>query len=166
MPLTPFHLGPSFLIGELFEKRINLISILLASVIIDARAFFCFFFGCAGRFHGPLHTFVGATLLALFLSIIIWKSRKFLKQISNKLKIKNDYSYTSMILGSLLGTWSHIILDSFMHLDIIPFWPIKSNFLLGVISNETNYTLCTIALVLGIFIHLQRNRLITLKLSR
>jgi membrane-bound metal-dependent hydrolase YbcI (DUF457 family) len=152
MPLTPFHLGPSLLLGALFEKRINIISILLASILVDTRAFYCFFFGCTGKFHGPLHTLLGTTIIALAVLLIIWNLKKHLKKITDTLKIRNNYSLRSIILGSLIGAWSHIILDSFMHPDIIPFWPIESNFLLGLIANKTNYLICTIALAAGLTI--------------
>ena len=156
MPLTPFHLGPGLLIGEVFEKRVNLISIIFASILIDIRVLFCFFVGCTGRFHGPLHTFIGATVVALFIAIMVWNLKKPLKKFTDIFKIKNGYSRSSIILGSFIGTWLHIILDSFMHSDIIPFWPMKSNFLLGMISNGTNYLLCTIALMIGLIIFTYR----------
>lgn len=156
MPLTPFHLGPGLLIGEVFEKRVNLISIIFASILIDIRVLFCFFVGCTGRFHGPLHTFIGATVVALFIAIMVWNLKKPLKKFTDIFKIKNGYSRSSIILGSFIGTWLHIILDSFMHSDIIPFWPMKSNFLLGMISNGTNYLLCTIALMIGLIIFIYR----------
>ena len=156
MPLTPFHLGPGLLIGEVFEKRVNMISILLASILIDIRAFFCCFIECTGRFHGPLHTIIGATVIALFIAIIVWSLKIQLKKFTDIFKIKNSYSSSSIILGSFIGTWLHIILDSFMHSDIIPFWPIKSNLLLGMISNGTNYLLCTIALIIGLIVYFYR----------
>ncbi|HJH28753.1 MAG TPA: hypothetical protein C5S51_03545 [Methanosarcinaceae archaeon] len=152
MPLTPFHIGPGLLIGEVFENKVNLISILFASILIDIRVIYCFFIGCTGRFHGPMHTFIGATVIALFIAIMVWSLKKPFKKITDIFKIQNSYSSSSIILGSFIGTWLHIILDSFMHSDIIPFWPIKSNFLLGMISNGTNYLLCTIALIIGLII--------------
>ena len=159
MPLTPFHLGPGLLIGEVFEKRINMISILLASILIDVRAIFCcFFIECTGRFHGPLHTIIGATVIALLIAIMVWSLKIQLKKFTDVFKIKNSYSSSSIILGSFIGTWLHIILDSFMHSDIIPFWPIKSNLLLGMISNGTNYLLCTIALIIGLIVYFYRIR--------
>ena len=156
MPLTPFHLGPGLLIGEVFEKRINLISILLASILIDTRVFLCLFFGYTGRFHGPLHTFIGATVVALFIAIMVWSLKKPLKKLTDFILIKNIYSSHSIILGSFIGTWLHIILDSFMHADIFPFWPMKSNLLLGIISNGTNYLLCTITLIIGLIVYCYR----------
>ncbi|MCD4756017.1 hypothetical protein K8R20_00120 [bacterium] len=156
MPLTPFHLGPGLLVGEFFEKRINLTSILLASVLVDLRAFYCFFWGCTGRFHGPLHTFVGATILALLISIVVWKLRVFFKKITDFFKVRNSYSFSSILIGSLIGTWLHILLDSFMHSDIIPFWPRQSNILLGAISDGTTYYFCTITLIVGLVVYVWR----------
>lgn len=135
MPLTPFHLGPGLLLGEIFEKRINLVSILFSSVLVDVRAFYCFFYGCAGQLHGPLHTLLGATAIALIILFLVWSFREPIKKITDAFKIRNDYSFYTIALGSFIGAWLHILLDSFMHSDIVPFWPIRLNLLLGSISN-------------------------------
>jgi membrane-bound metal-dependent hydrolase YbcI (DUF457 family) len=150
---------------ELFEKRINLISILLASVLVDVRALYCFLFGCTGRFHGPLHTLFGATIIALLILFFVWNFRKPLKKITDTFKIKNDYSLQSIVLGSFIGTWLHIILDSFMHSDIVPFWPMESNFLLRLITNRFNYLICTVALIIGLIIFIYKlNKRLTEKI--
>lgn len=156
MPLTPFHLGPGLFIGEIFEKRVNLVAILLASILVDVRTAYCFFNGCL-PLHGLIHTFIGATVLAFFIIIGVYYFRKGLQKITNLFKIKQNYSLSSIIAGSLIGVWVHIILDSFMHFDITPFWPIEENPLLGIISNGLNYYLCTAALVLGLIIYLYRS---------
>jgi len=61
---------------------------------------------------------------------MVWSLKIQLKKFTDIFKIKNSYSISSIILGSFIGTWLHIILDSFMRSDIISFWPIKSNLLL------------------------------------
>lgn len=112
MPLTPFHLGPVFLVGMVFQRQINMASILLASTAIDIRTILrYFFFKC--QLHGPLTTYLGATLFAGAIVVVIFVSRNKLCKISNKLKINQSYSLKSIVLGSLIGTWSHVFLDSF-----------------------------------------------------
>ena len=85
VPLTPFHLGPSFLIGMIFQRQINIVSILLASTAIDIRTTLCFFFyNC--QLHGPLHTYLGATLFGGAIIVVIFVGKNKLRKISNKLK--------------------------------------------------------------------------------
>ncbi|TQD28360.1 hypothetical protein [Methanolobus vulcani] len=120
MPFTPFHLGPAFLLGELFEKKVNLFSILIGSIIIDVRATYCLFAGCR-PLHGPLHTFLAATIVGLLIAWLIFSQRKWLQKITNKLRIEQSYSLNSIILGSIIGTWSHVLLDAPLYTDISPF---------------------------------------------
>ena len=152
MPLTPYHLGPGLFIGEIFEKQINLVSILLASVLVDTRAVYCFFYGNC-RLHGLIHTFAGSAFLAFFITIGVYYFRKRLKRITNLFRIRNNYSFSSILLGSLLGVGVHLILDSVMHSDMTPFWPMTPNPLLGLVSDKINYSFCAFTMAIGLIIY-------------
>lgn len=151
MPLTPFHLGPTLLVGLIFSKHINIVAILLACVAIDIRTIYCFFLSDC-QLHGPLHTYLGATLFAFGIFLIVFYSKNKLSIITDKLHIEQTYSKKSIIIGSLIGAWSHVFFDSFMHFDIAPLWPIMENPFLGIIDNSTNYNLAIICFVIGIMI--------------
>jgi hypothetical protein len=121
---------------------------LLASTVIDVRTMYCFFLsGC--QLHGPLHTYFGAVGFVIPIILIVFISKKQLYKLSKILKIKQSYSIKSIILGALIGAWSHVFFDSFMHHDITPFWPILENPLYGVIGNQMNYTIATISFFIG-----------------
>jgi len=154
MPFTPFHLGPAFLLGEMFEKRINLISILLGSIIIDVRATYCLFSGCR-PLHGPFHTFLNATVIALLLSIFLFSQKEWLQKITDKLRIEQTYSFISIATGTLIGTFSHVLLDSFLYMDIKPLWPLETNPFSGMALSGTIYLLCILSFIpaLGIYLH-------------
>ena len=151
MPFTPFHLGTALFLGEIFEKRINMAAIMLGSIIVDIRATYCFFTGCQ-PLHGPLHTYLGATLLALLVVIGIYGGRHILEKITLRLRMKQDYSLYSIIAGALIGTWSHVLLDSFLYTDIIPLWPLELNPFYGILSFSLVYSVCIGCFVLGSFI--------------
>lgn len=155
MPFTPFHLGPAFFLGEVFEKRTNLISILAGSIIIDIRATYCLFTGCR-PLHGPLHTFLSATVIALLLAWILFLQKKRLQNITDRLRVKQTYSFSSLLLGSLAGTWSHILLDSFLYTDIRPLWPLAGNPFLEMIGSGTVYMLCMLLFLPAIGIYCYR----------
>ena len=144
MPFTPFHLGPAFLLGELFEKKVNLISILLGSIIIDLRAGYCLFAGCR-PLHGPLHTFLSATVIAFLLAWLLFSQRNCLQKITDKLKIEQTYSFMSLMTGAVIGTWSHVLLDSFLYTDIQPLWPLTVNPFLGLVDSGAIYVMCTLS---------------------
>ena len=148
MPLTPFHFGPPFLIGILLPRRINMAAILLASVAVDVEPIYCLFNNC--QLHGLLHTYIGATAFSLtVVTIIIYLARKQFQKISDMLKVKQDYSLKTIIIGALVGGWSHVFLDLFMHFDVTPFWPVPGNPFLGVIDNSTNYLITIIGFTFG-----------------
>lgn len=155
MPFTPFHLGPAFLLGELFEKKVNFFSILTGSIIIDVRATYCLFAGCL-PLHGPFHTFLAATIIGLLLAWFIYSQRTWLQKVTDKLRIEQSYSFNSVILGSIIGTWSHVILDAPLYTDITPLWPATTNPLLWTIGPLTIYMFCALSFIPATVIFIYR----------
>lgn len=148
MPFTLFHLGPGFFFGTLLNKWVNLPAILVGSIIVDVRAAYCLFTGVC-PLHGPLHTFLGATILSLIVAVGIYSSRDWLENASGLFKIRQNYSTKSIIIGAVLGTWTHVLLDAFLYSDIAPFWPKFGNPLVGVIGIGAIYGFCVIGFVIG-----------------
>ena len=156
MPFTPFHLGPTFLVGMISRQRINLVAILLASIIVDIRAIYCFFTQ-SYPLHGPLHTYLGASSLCFFLIIGIYISRKYLKNLSKVFNIEEDYSLQSIVLGTILGAWSHVLLDSFLYPEMSPLWPIEGNPFLGLIPSSWIYFFCAISFMIGGLLYVDKH---------
>lgn len=153
MPLTPFHLGPSLLLDVLFKKRINLFAILLGSIIIDLQCAY-YLITKGYPYHRFFHTFMGAIILSVLLIILIANYKKSIKKFQGFFRVNQDFSNTSIILGVIIGTFSHILLDSFLYSDIAPLWPILYNPLLGLFTYKTIYLFCMIIGVLGILLYL------------
>nr|WP_321497047.1 hypothetical protein [uncultured Methanolobus sp.] len=97
--------------------------------------------------HGPLHTFMAATIIGLLLAALIFSQRAWLQKITDKLKVEQSYSLNSIIGGAIIGTWSHVILDAPLYTDITPLWPVTANQLLGVIGSGTIYALCALSFI-------------------
>ena len=148
MPFTPFHLGPGLLIGLIFKQWINIPAILIASIIVDVRAAYCLFTGCY-PLHGPLHTFLGALILSSLVIFSIYLFRDRLKPISIFLKIKQDYSLQSIVIGAVIGVWSHVILDAFLYPEMVPFWPVHGNPFIGIFGSIEIYGFCIMGFVIG-----------------
>ncbi|WMW26327.1 hypothetical protein RE474_06340 [Methanolobus sediminis] len=132
---------------------------MIGSIIIDVRATYCLFAGCR-PLHGPLHTFLAATIVGLLLAWLIYSQRTWLQKVSDILRVEQSYSFNSIIIGSIIGTWSHVILDSPLYTDITPLWPLSANPLLWILSSGTIYALCAVSFLpaIAIFIHRYRNR--------
>ena len=63
--------------------------------------------------------------------------------------------------GALIGAYSQLILDSIMHRDMSPFFPVSDyNGLQRIISIESLHDLCTGLFVLGILIFVVRKLVI------
>ena len=58
-----------------------------------------------------------------------------------------------MSLGAALGAYSHIVLDSLMHQDMVPLWPFSDeNPMLGLVWLSTLHMFCLGAGILGLCI--------------
>ncbi|OIQ05894.1 MAG: hypothetical protein AUK59_02060 [Candidatus Altarchaeum sp. CG2_30_32_3053] len=155
MPLTPFHLGVGLAVGMLLFRYINLPAILLASVIVDAEPIYCYFIGNC-QLHGFSHTVIGGTLFAIAVIVIIFTLRTHLIKISKIFIAEQNYSLKSIAFASFVGVYAHLLLDSFMHSDMNPFWPIMGNPLLGVISNSLIIGLCMFGFAAGCIIYVAK----------
>lgn len=155
MPFTPFHLGPGLALGMIFSRFVNIPAVLLASVVVDARAIYCFFTGCS--LHGFFHTFAGAAIVCLPVIALIYFSRENLSKISRIMRIEQNYSLKSITAGAIAGAWVHILLDAFLYPGIHPFFPAKGNALLfGILGNSEVYLLCMLGFLIGGLIYLGR----------
>lgn len=149
MPFTPFHFGPTFFIGILFVSHINMAAILLASVAIDIEPIYCLATDSCGL-HGILHTYVGASMSTIFVIPIIYFAKKPLQRLSDHLGVRQDYSIKSIVVGALVGAWSHVFLDSFLYSDLLLFWPVSDrNPFVAVISSDIIYLITIIGFVAG-----------------
>ncbi len=150
MPFTPFHLGPALLLGLLLFSTVSLPAFLIGSVIADVEGFSAIFLGVNYPIHGYLHTFAGAFVASILLAGLIYGVRKPINKVMSALRLQQEITFGSAFLGSLLGTFSHVLLDSFLYTDITPFFPGTFNPLAGLISLGTIYILCVVALLLGL----------------
>lgn len=123
-------------------------ALLLASVAVDVEPIYCLFNDC--QLHGILHSYVGAAAFSLaVVAVFIYIGKDQLRRLSGRLGHTQDYSLKSIIVGTLVGAWSHVLLDSFMHFDVTPFWPVLENPFLRIIDNGTVYLITVIGFVAG-----------------
>lgn len=150
MPFTPFHLGPALLFGIVLFRWFDFPTFLVANVVVDIRAALVLFGYLDGRLHGPLHTFVFGTVLALVLSTSVYSSKAVLNSILAPFRLEQDKAWRSIVTAAIAGVFLHICLDSMLYTDIRPFYPTSFNPFFGLISTFDMYGLCVLALVLGV----------------
>ncbi len=155
MPFTPIHMGPGILIKALLQGSFSLMVFGWAQIIMDIQPLIVLITG-EGHLHGFSHTYIGATLLAIFSAL----SGKYLSEIGlkiisiskqdNPIKIRWSVAFIS----SFIGTFTHVLIDSIMHSDVEPFFPLSlENGLLGFITVGQLHQLCLYSAVIGTIIY-------------
>jgi len=167
MPLTPFHLGPPLLIGLLLFPLLDLPAFLVSSVIVDLEPFLYefilfplgislseFYYTTGG--HGFLHTYLGATFIAMLVTIMMFKLREYTYRIAKRFELEQKSSPKKILISSLLGIYFHIFIDSFMHLGMMPFYPLKFNVFYIPSSGDVITVLCFISFILASLFYLSK----------
>jgi membrane-bound metal-dependent hydrolase YbcI (DUF457 family) len=79
-----------------------------------------------------------------------------MKDIMATLKLPQNSSFKVILLSALLGIYFHVILDSFTHTGMKPFWPFASNPFLGVFSSLQIELFCILGFAAAIVLYLIR----------
>lgn len=150
MPFTPLHMGPGILLKAVFQGSFSLMVFGWAQIIMDIQPLLVMLSG-HGHLHGFSHTYIGATLLAILSAL----SGKYLSEIGLFILGLNrnwrvNIAWWVCFVSAFIGTYSHVLLDSVMHIDVTPFWPLStSNKLQGIISISMLYQVCLYSAAAG-----------------
>ncbi|MCX6658785.1 MAG: hydrolase [Candidatus Bathyarchaeota archaeon] len=149
MPFTPFHWGPGLLFGLLLLSYVDLPTLLVSSVVIDVEPFVVLALNLRYPLHGYLHTFVGGTIVAFLLALVMSRVRGTLLPLMSFLRLEQKTSFKSIVIASLFGIYLHILLDSPLYPDIRPFYPLQLNPLLGhsMFISFDIYTFCVLSFI-------------------
>lgn len=157
MPVTPFHFGPGAAIHALAPKRVSFLAFCAANVLVDVEPLY-YMRTDQYPLHRFFHTYIGATLVVILTVALFIAARA----ISRRLSLPNLFKWRQLgtpavAMGAALGSYSHIVLDSFMHADIAPLSPFsEANPLLGLVSLAALHWGCVAAGVLGVITLLLR----------
>ena len=156
MPFTPFHLGPALVIGIIFIYYLDFPTLLVASVILDMEPFLVLLLDLNYPLHGFFHSFLGGTIIILPLSFIMFKIRPYINPITDSLKIEQKSSFLNILAASIVGIYSHILLDAPLYSDIQPFFPLNFNPFLNTsdLVANTIYIFCGYCFLAAIFLYL------------
>ena len=155
MPFTPFHMGPGILVKALLQGSFSLMVFGWSQIVMDIQPLFVLLTG-EGHIHGFSHTYVGATLLAIFSAL----SGKYLSELGLKLigiaKKQNPIKIAWWVVfgSAFIGTYTHVVLDSIMHSDVEPFYPLsQANNMLRLISVGKLHLFCLYSALVGAAIY-------------
>ncbi|MGD2200256.1 MAG: hypothetical protein PVJ38_01325 [Candidatus Bathyarchaeota archaeon] len=163
MPFTPLHLGPALLLGLVFTRHLDTLTLLVASVVVDIEPFMVLVLGfnrVAGfrlPVHGFLHSFLGGSIVALLTGVAMLKTVGLMEPLADSLAMERNLGRGTVIFSAFTGVYLHILLDSTLYSDIAPFWPLAVNPLLGkTLAGINAYNFCFITGLAGLALYLRR----------
>ena len=158
MPITPFHMGPALAVKAVAPKYFSFLIFGITQLVIDAEVV-VHLLRDDWPYHRFLHTYPGATLVALLAVVIGRPLLERALRLWNRLVGADRESLLWMeprvpllaaISGALLGGYSHVLLDSFLYTDIRPIAPFSdSNATLNALSSVDVYLACLALGLLG-----------------
>jgi hypothetical protein len=87
-------------------------------MIVDAEPILVLYLDLNYPLHGFFHSFLGGTIVALLLSIAMIRMRLVFSPLMSFLRLEQEPTRRSIYLASLLRIYLHILLDSFLYIDI------------------------------------------------
>ena len=158
MPVTPFHLGPGMALKSVTGRWFSFLAFGFAQVAMDIEPGIGMLRE-APTLHGWTHTYAGATLIGAIVfalarpfgtPILRWWNAELRRNRLDRLAGADAIAPMAAAAGAFIGTYSHVLLDSFMHADMRPFAPFSdANGLLGMVPVIPLYIGCALAGALG-----------------
>jgi len=154
VPFTPVHMGPGIFIKALLQSSFSLMVFGWTQIVMDIQPLIVMISG-EGHLHGFTHTYVGAVLIACIAAL----SGKYLSELGLKIlgmakERAIHIAWWVAFLSAFIGSFSHVLLDSIMHTDVEPFYPITliNNFH-GFVSMEALHKFCLYSGLVGTAIY-------------
>lgn len=158
MPITPFHFGPGLLLKSFGGKGLSWLTFALGNLLLDIEPV-AWFLLTGEPVHRHAHTYLGALLIGILAATAgrplcehwqgFW-NRQLSPGQRRWLGVNEGIPVGAAWLGALLGTFSHVVLDSVMHADITPWWPLEHpNGLLQLVSIDALQVGCVAAGIWG-----------------
>jgi len=160
VPFTYLHFGVAlpFILWDWKKKRIDAISALLGTIIVDIRAIYLYLFK-SSPYHGFLHSFFSAIILGILVGIFVHLTRNQWNVLLKRVKWEQNTSLMSKIFVACIFTISHILLDGALYGEgsfdpMEPLWPFASgNFLFLWLKSSTVFAICYYGFFIGFVLY-------------
>ena len=141
MPFTPLHMGPGLAVKAVMQRKFSLLVFGWSQVVIDLQPLLAMTTGRV-ELHGFSHTLLGATLIGLLCGL----SGKHLAEWGLRLLREPRHlpvRWRVAFGSAFIGTYSHVLIDSVMHVDVLPFYPFNpASPLHALISIDALHVVC------------------------
>jgi hypothetical protein len=160
MPYTPLHMGPGMIVKAMIPRHFSIVAFGIAQVLIDLEVLW-HMVRYNRQDHTFFHTYLGASLIVLAAALLGKPVSTAAMRMWNvlarhvavfDLSVPRQATWKATFLGAGIGAYSHVLFDSFYHLDIEPFQPWSAaNPCRGILSQPFQMEVAfNILLILGI----------------
>jgi len=123
MPYTPYHFGPSSLIGLILRRWVDIPVFVLVNMAIDIEIFVAELWHPRGFGQRYVHTLLLGAAAGILWGIVAYFFRGYFKWIMDKIQISYKTNIRKMIFSGIFGAWVHILIDALYQSDVMLFWP-------------------------------------------
>ena len=124
-PYTPYHIGPSFLLGFLLRRWVDIPVFVLSNFAIDLFVLIIGLWQPRSFVLEHAHTLLIGAAVGILWGIAAYLFKNFFGWIMLKIRLPYKTNIGKMIFSGIFGTWVHILIDSLYQSDIKLFWPSK-----------------------------------------
>jgi membrane-bound metal-dependent hydrolase YbcI (DUF457 family) len=153
MPFTPLHLGIAMPVKAIAPKHFSLRMFGFVQIAMDIEPLIRMLREDS-VVHGFTHTYLISSFVAL-LSIFCVQQCLFLTSkipYINKISLFKTINWKIAFTSAFTGAYSHVFLDSIMHVDIQPWWPFSlENSMLYIIPIGWLHIFCIGLGMIGLF---------------
>ena len=148
MPITPFHFGPGILLKAGAPRGVSLSAFVISQIVIDLESGYHLVRN-DWPVHREFHSLLVAGIVGVLTGTAVWLVARRLRLPSDPF-VQAEGELVPAHVGGLVGGLSHPLLDSVMHSDLEPFWPVSAaNPLLDVIGLGSLHLVCVAAGIVG-----------------
>ncbi len=124
-PYTPYHIGPSCLLGFLLRRWVDIPVFVLSNFAIDFVVLAVGLWRPRSFVLEHAHTLLIGAAVGILWGIAAYFFRRLFRWIMLKIRLPYKTNIRKMIFSGIFGTWVHIFIDSLYKSDIKLFWPSK-----------------------------------------
>jgi len=126
MPFTPYHFGPSGLVGLLFKRRLDLPVFLLANVAVDLEVLLIAGLDLGYPAHRYAHTLLFGAVVGAAWGLAAYPLRPLFARLMRLLRLPYESGLRKMVISGVLGVWLHVLIDTTYHPDVHLLWPSRA----------------------------------------
>ena len=123
-PYTPYHIGPSCLLGLLLRRWVDIPVFVLSNFVIDLAVLVAGFCRPISFVQEYIHTvLIGALIGMLWGTAAHFFFKDLFRRTMLKIRLPYRADIRKKIFSGVIGTWVHVFIDFLYKPDIRLFWP-------------------------------------------